>query len=148
MAQRTKGGAKKSIFCDGFTLNVQFPPKRVGRPEPRRSENKKLKTEKRELILEFCNDIRQLYAASTFDEQIILYDIEAGELISHSYADFKSTLISSKSRKVLKKESQKAQKHDRILVVVSDSKYQTIHTHTVNRDPKQKFHMSKQTRIF
>lgn len=108
-----------------------------------------MKTEERqELIVEYCNDIRQLYAASIFDEQIILYDIEAGQLFPMLYKDLNAGLVSSKSRKLLKKEYRKAQKHDRILVVVSDNKYQTIHTHTVNRDLNEPFYRSKQTRIY
>ena len=106
-----------------------------------------MNTEYSELIIEHYQNIRQVYAASTFDERIIFYDIEAGQLLPLSYADFQATL-NSKSRKLLKKEYQKSQKYDRILVVVSDSKHKTLKTHTVNRDPNQKFYMSEQTRIF
>ena len=107
-----------------------------------------MKTEQRDMIIEHCQNIRQLYEASTFDERIILYDIEAGQMLPLPYVDFKSGLISPKSRKLFKKEYQDAQKHDKILVVVSDSKYKTIKTHTINRNPDEPFCMSELTRIF
>ncbi len=99
-------------------------------------------------IIEHCHNIRQLYKTFESEKRIVLYDIEAGELLPMLYADFKSTLIYTKSRQLLAEEYQDAQRHDRILVVVSDSKYQTIKTHTINKNSDQGLHISELTRIF
>jgi len=89
-----------------------------------------------------------LYKASKSKSPIILYDVEAGELQPLPYDAFKEILISKKSQRLLEEEYQSAQMNNKILLVVSDSKYQTIKTCSIGKKPQKKVSMPKLKTIF
>ena len=99
-------------------------------------------------IIEHFDNIRMLYKAFESKRPIVLYDVEAGELQPLPYNAFKSILISEDSQILLEEEYQYAQRNNKILVVVSDSKYQTIKTCSIDKKPQKKVSMPKLKTIF
>jgi len=101
-----------------------------------------------DVIIEHFDDIRILYKTFESERRIILYDVEAGEMLPIPYNDFKLVLISKKSQLLLEEEYQHAQINNKILVVVSDSKYQTIKTCFIDKNSQQQIYIPELRTIF
>ena len=106
------------------------------------------KSAKNDIIIEHFDDIRRLYKLFESEKRIILYDIEAGDLQPIPYTDFKSILLSKKSQQLLEENYQRAQMNNKILVVVSDSKHQTIKTCFVTKASQNETDIPKLRTIF
>ena len=90
-----------------------------------------------ELIREHLETFSELYKTSESKGRIVLYDVEPGELLLIPYKNFKQNLINEESQLLLKGEYQYAKADDKILVVVSDSKCQTIKSFLLDKNSHQ-----------
>lgn len=99
------------------------------------------------LVREHLEAICILFNTHESKGKIVLYDIESGELLLIPYKDFKQGLINEESQLLLNDEYQYAKKNNRILVVVSDSKYQTIKSFILDKKSQQNY-MPKLKTIF
>ncbi len=97
-----------------------------------------MKKQHNNLVKEHFDEIRRLYKIFESERRIILYDVEAGKILPLPYKGFKSILIEKESQLLLEEEYLYAQKNDRILIVVSDSKYQTIGACSIDKNSHQK----------